>query len=289
MLDTDPLFGLEAWAPQDQLETVRRCAAKHGLAVEAREPAADDTPPTLMKNRKGLDAGEALVTFYMTPGYSTWDPSSVVLFSFAIFFAMILSDAGYAALMGVLLVVLWKGLSKSDGGRRTRTLLLLLTGASVIYGVMVGSYFGVAPAKESLPGRLAFLNVNDANMMMSLSVVIGVIHLVIANLMNAKRCGWREEALAPLGWTGMILGGFLVPASDVMKLPTVRTIGFVLAGCGAALLVLLFSGAGKKPVGRMSERAAGVHENHRRVRRHPQLPPPLCFGARQRVSRRRLQ
>ncbi len=249
MLDAEPLFGLEAWASRDRISSIRDCASKHGLALEMIEPSPADNPPTLMKNRPGLDAGEGLVTFYMTPGYWTWDPSPVVLFSFAVFFAMILADAGYAALLGILLVFLWKRTAGTASGRRIRTLLGLLTAASLIYGVIVGSYFGVAPAEDSLPGRLAIINVNDAKTMMGLSVVIGVLHLVIANLMNAKRFGLRQEALAPLGWTGMILGGFLVPVAGAVDVPVLGTIGLVLLAAGA-ILVLLFSGAGKKPVAR---------------------------------------
>ena len=249
MLETEPLFGLEAWVPADRLADVQACARQHGLALEVYEPTAEDQPPTLLKNARGLDAGEGLVTFYMTPGYWTWDPSPVVLFSFAVFFAMILSDAGYAALLGVLLALLWKRLSRSDSGRRLRTLLALLTATSLVYGVIVGSYFGVAPARDSLAGRLAFLNVNDTNTMMALSVVIGVLHLVLANLMNARRWGWRAEALAPLGWAGMILGGFFVPVGGALGVPALRVAGLVLLA-GGALLVLLFSGVGQRPLAR---------------------------------------
>ncbi len=249
MHDAEPLFGLEAWAPADRLDDLRACAAKHELALEVLEPTPEDNPPTLMVNRPGLDAGEALVTFYMTPGYWTWDPSPVVLFSFAVFFAMILSDAGYALLLGVVLALVWKRTAGSESGRQLRTLLGLLTAMSVIYGVLVGSYFGVAPTGDSLPGRLVILDVNDANTMMGLSVVIGVLHLVVANLMNARRYGLRQEALAPLGWTGMILGGFLWAVSGAVELPALRMGGLVLLIAGT-LAVLLFSGVGKRPLGR---------------------------------------
>ena len=62
-----------------------------------------------MRNAPRMAAGEDLVNFYMTPGYWTWDPSGVVLVSFAIFFAMILADAGYAAVIGL-------GVARCSGG-----------------------------------------------------------------------------------------------------------------------------------------------------------------------------
>lgn len=243
-LDADELFGLEAWAPTERLDEVVACAEQHGLAWEVSDPTPEDDPPTLLRNRPGFDAGEGLVTFYMTPGYWTWDPSSIVLFSFAIFFAMILSDAGYAALLAIGLVYLRKRLSQS-----TRFMMSLLVGASLIYGVIVGSYFGIAPAEDSILGRLAFLNVNDADTMMALSVIIGVAHVVLANLMNARRLGMRGEALAPLGWTGIILGGFIVAAARSLEFEALETVGVGLMVVGG-LLVFLFTGVGQKPVGR---------------------------------------
>jgi V/A-type H+-transporting ATPase subunit I len=72
---------------------------------------------------------------------------------------------------------------------------------------------------------------------------------VLANLLNARRFGWRSEALAPLGWACMILGGFFVPVAGIVKLPVLRTAGIGMLIIGA-VLVLAFSGVGKKPVAR---------------------------------------
>jgi V/A-type H+-transporting ATPase subunit I len=249
MLETEPLFGLEAWVLADKLAAVEACVKKHGLAREIREPTAEENPPTLLQNSRVMAPGEGLVQFYMTPGYWTWDPSPVVLVSFAVFFALIMSDAGYAAVLGVLLAFLWKRLSGSEAGRQFRTLLGLLTATSLVYGVMVGSYFGVAPAKGSLLSRLVLLDVNDAKTMMGLSVVIGVTHLVLANLLNAQRFGRRPEALAPLGWAMLILGGFLVAVAGALESAAVRSVGLVLVVIGS-LLILVFSGVGKKPLAR---------------------------------------
>jgi V/A-type H+-transporting ATPase subunit I len=248
-LDEGPLFGLEAWAPAEKIPELERYAGEKGLVFEAREPEPSDAPPTLMENRPELRAGEGLVTFYTIPGYGTWDPSPVVLFSFALFFAMILSDAGYGLLLGGILALLWKKLERSEGGKQFRTLLALLTGCSIIYGIIVGSYFGLAPPAGSITSRLAVLDINDSAAMMALSVVIGVFHLVAANVMNARRFGWRVESLPPLGWAAMILGGLLAAAASKTGRDLLWTVSLVMMAAGA-LLVFLFSGAGKKPLGR---------------------------------------
>jgi V/A-type H+-transporting ATPase subunit I len=250
-LDDGLLFGLEAWAPAEKVAELERYARRKGCVFEAREPEPADAPPTLLENRPELSAGEGLVTFYTVPGYRTWDPSPVVLFSFALFFAMILSDAGYGLLLGVILAAAWKRLSGSEGGRQFRTLLALLTAASILYGFLAGSYFGIAPPAGSLPDVIAVIDVNDSGAMMTMSVVIGVLHLVIANMMNARRLGWTTGALPPLGWAAMILGGLLMAAASPMNLEVLNTVSIVMLA-GGALLVFLFSGAGKKPLPRIA-------------------------------------
>ena len=114
------------------------------MTIEA--PGPQDTPPTLLDNPPALRGGEGLVTFYMTPAYRLWDPSKAVFFAFAVFFAMIFSDAGYGLLLGGILLAMWKRLGRTDSGRGLREVMLALVIFSILYGVLVGTYFGVTAA-----------------------------------------------------------------------------------------------------------------------------------------------
>ena len=83
----------------------------------------------------------------MTPGYRTWDPSVVVLFSFAAFFAMILSDAGYAVMLAAALPLMWPRLGRARSGSRCET--SFCRGRRLVgYGVIVGSYFGIVLPRD---------------------------------------------------------------------------------------------------------------------------------------------
>ncbi len=250
LLDSDPVFALAAWAPAGQVDAVKEYARAHGLLCETRDPADDERPPTLLHNPPAFDAGEALVTFYMTPDYRNWDPAPVVLFSFAVFFAMILADAGYAAVVCMITGLLWKRMSHTEGSRRFRRLLVLLSVFSLVFGVLVGSYFGVVPAAGTWLKRVAVVDMTDINAMMGLSIVIGVVHIVLANIMNAKRLGWTAAALAPFGWALMILGGFMLAGGGMLEKTVLEYSGAVMLAAGA-IAVFAFSGAGKKPLARI--------------------------------------
>jgi V/A-type H+-transporting ATPase subunit I len=264
--DCDLLFALQAWVPREHAGELDDYAKRNGFVIERRPPASDESPPTLLRNAPRVEAGEDLVNFYMTPGYWTWDPARTVFVSFAVFFAMILADAGYAALLGLGLLVFWRWLGKPpyDGlvessrrfasdsqrpdsaqhrsaGQRFRPLLALIVLASLVYGVLLGSYFGITPPRESLLGRLQLLDMNNSQLMMGIAVLVGGLHVVLANVLDARRhADWRD-GLGSAGWAAAVAGGLLlgagstIPAAEILK-----TIGggIMLAGL---LLVVTFT------------------------------------------------
>ncbi len=221
-LDAGEVFAVQCWLPEHQLDRLCEYTKQRGLAVVIKDPGSSDTPPTLLENPEQLSAGEDLVGFYQTPGYWDWDPAVPVFFSFALFFAMIMSDAGYAALLGVVLLANWHRIGKSRTGKHMRTLATTLVSSSIIWGILVGSYFGVSPAAESLAGKLKILDVNDFDMMMNLSICIGVLHLTYANFRKTWRL--RNEGyswLVPLGWILVMFGALYLWFDQSLDKPPV--------------------------------------------------------------------
>ena len=255
--DQDPVFALQGWAPKEKVGELRDYAEKQGVMFEAEEPGPSDQPPTMFRNPPSLAVGEDLVTFYMTPGYWTWDPSSVVFISFAVFFAMILSDAGYAALLGLGLLMFWKKLGRSEVGLRFRFLGMALVLASIVYGIMVGSYFGVSPSPGSLLANLRLIDMSNTSLMMAISVVIGVIHVVLGNVMDAWRYGRRVEALPSLGWACIVAGGLVLAAAMSLKIGWLGQLATIVMVAGG-LLIILFTGVGAKPLSRLIQGFLGL-------------------------------
>ena len=210
-LDVEKIFALQAWIAKRDVPEVEALASQYGLAITVEPPDPADVPPTKLDNPGPLRGGEAAVSFYVTPEYRSWDPSGVMFFSFALFFGMIMSDAGYGLVLAVLLAAFWRRLSTSEGRRRVRSLCVASAVASVAYGAMVGSYFGLQPSPGSPLFWLRVPGLDPANQagMMSLSIMIGAAHLIFANLVTTWRYGMSSRALAPLGWCAMILGGLI--------------------------------------------------------------------------------
>ena len=202
----DPIFALQAWTPENKVARLQHYANDLGLVLEMAAPQPEETPPTLMQNPRALSGGQDLVSFYTTPRYWLWDPSIIVFFSFAVFFAMIFADAGYSAILALTVVGLWKKMGRSDTGRRFRILLATMVAVGMVYGVVVGSYFGISPAENSLPGRLKIIDMKNFNLMMQLSILLGVFHLVVANAVTAWHFRRSIRAIIPLAWVFIFLG-----------------------------------------------------------------------------------
>ena len=241
--DVAPVFGVQGWAPADRVAEIESYASERGMVLERAAPTAEDSPPTLFDNPPATVGGQDLVTFYMTPGYWTWDPSGVVLYSFALFFAMILADAGYAAILGLILWRAWEKMGASEGGARFRKTFLTIVIFSGIYGVLAGSYFGIELPTDSVLLSMKLIDITDPTTMMAVSVVIGVVHIALANLMDAWRLGWTIKALPPIGWAVSTVGGLAYAAGVMRGYPWAETAGPVMLGAGL-FSVFAFSGDG---------------------------------------------
>jgi len=235
-LDKNGVFVIQAWAAASDLPAVQQFAEDYHLALLHADVGPDDTPPTLLKNKPRLAGGQDLVNFYQTPGYFDWDPSRVVFFSFALFFAMIVSDAGYGVFFGLLLAFKWRSMGRSEKGKRLRALALTVVFVTIVWGVLAGGYFGYVPEPgDGVLADLVIFDMENFDQMMRVSVLVGVGHIALATAIKAYKHRHGGRAWAEIGWLLVLVSGFVV-ASD----PSAKPAYGVLALGG--LLILSFSG-----------------------------------------------
>jgi V/A-type H+-transporting ATPase subunit I len=240
--DDDDLFVLEAWVPADRIPALESLCETSRAALVYRPPEPGEEPPILLDNPEWAAGGEEALKFFQLPGYRSWDPSMMLFFSFSLFFAVILADAGYALAGGLLCLLARPRWKHSRTGRRLGNLGLSMFGVSLIYGVVVGSYFGVTPPADSWLDRLHWLDMDDFGTMMTLSIAVGVLHLILANAIAGWYARPRWRALGYLGWVAMLACGFLLWRSTQQTIPaplfdTPWPYGLI----AGALLVLGFS------------------------------------------------
>lgn len=196
---TKPLAYLHGYCPAENVDALRAAAAQHGWGLRIADPDPEEPVPTLIRNPSWVRPIQTVFkAIGIVPGYREIDISAVFLLFFSIFFAMLVGDAGYGALF--LAITWWARRKLPNAPPEPFRLLAIMSTTTIVWGVITGTYFGIA----NLPAPLAGLKIpwlGDEDNVKHLCFLIGAIHLTIAHLWNAIRTWNSPQALAQVGWT----------------------------------------------------------------------------------------
>ena len=156
----DSLFAIEGWIPENRLHGL--FPLLEGLGIHAEEVAIEEGEriPTYMENKNYAKVGEDLVHIYDTPATTDKDPSGWVFWAFAIFFAMIISDAGYGLIFLALALFLRKKFKHIQAsGKRFLRLFTVLSSFCIGWGILSGAYFGLEISPESPINKVNIIHI----------------------------------------------------------------------------------------------------------------------------------
>jgi V/A-type H+/Na+-transporting ATPase subunit I len=143
-LEESSFFYTEVWAPISKLDRIKPLLKGLSIGFEEIKVEETDKVPTAMENEGFKRIGEDLVGIYDVPATTDKDPSGWVFWFFAVFFAMIIADAGYGLLyLGFAAYLKWKFKTFKGMMKRGYRLLVVLAAFSVLWGVMTVSFFGL--------------------------------------------------------------------------------------------------------------------------------------------------
>ncbi len=136
------------WLPaekSEQVETSIRNASDNNCIIEWSEPEQfkRESVPVEIRHSKALAPFQMLVENYATPEYGTIDPTIFVAVAYMIMFGLMFGDAGQGFIV-VLIGIFGKILMKkaSAGIKKLMQLFIYCGSASIVSGVLFGSYFG---------------------------------------------------------------------------------------------------------------------------------------------------
>jgi V/A-type H+-transporting ATPase subunit I len=233
---------VQGFCPTARLAEISSVAARHGWAILAADPGADDPAPTLLKQSRWEAWFQPVMKFIgVTPGYREHDANGVLLVFFSLFVAMIIGDAGYGFVMLATTFFVARRLPRA--ARRTLPLFYILSAATIVWGALAGMWFGIRswgelPVLRSLvlPSLSAFNE--DNRPLMRFCLLLGAIHLSVAHGMAAVRRG-SVRALGELGWALIIWGVYFVAGWLLLGEEHLSLIQALFIGGG--LMVILFS------------------------------------------------
>ncbi|KTD10816.1 V-type ATP synthase subunit I [Legionella gratiana] len=236
----DAFFLLQAWIPHAELSRLTQFCQDNQLSLVIEQPLPEELPPTLMESHPWLQGGSELVNFYQTPGYHALDPSIMVFFSFSIFFAMILADAGYGIILALFTACWWKKLGQYNAAQWLKPLLVVICAFSILYGVMLGSYWGFAPKAGTWLAKLKIIDINNFKLMMIVVLFIGCLHICIASGMRAWFAQHRNERIHALGFIFLIIGA-VIYSIGLTKHDRMITHSAMIVFILSLLLIMIFA------------------------------------------------
>jgi len=247
-VDEGNLTAIVGYLPADETEAVQDWARLNSVALSITEPEKLDSVPTLIRNPKWLQIVEPVFKFMGTvPGYKELDISLIFLIFFTVFFAMIIGDAAYGSIffLAGLGLVIYYSKSKKEKPPLAAVLFTILGLATVIWGSMIGSWFG---SPELIKGTILenlvirqltegfsfytpagefYKVLSGQDVIMLLCFTIAIIHLTIAQVWNFLRALAQRslQALGQVGWMLINFGLFYLVLDMVARFNLDQALG----------------------------------------------------------------
>ncbi|MBI9105582.1 MAG: ATPase [Spirochaetales bacterium] len=136
------------WLPADKSERLEKAVKKASdgqCVIEWSEPEqySRQSVPVEIKHSVALAPFQMLVENYAVPEYGAIDPTIFVAVSYMIMFGLMFGDAGQGLVIMLIGFLGGKFMKKASGGIKNLLRLFIYCGAaSVITGILFGSYFG---------------------------------------------------------------------------------------------------------------------------------------------------
>jgi len=206
---TDATTVVEGWVQAKQapgLEKVLNASTGGHYVFRAYDPQQDEiaAAPVQLGNPKVVEDFEQVTEMYGLPRYDEIDPTPFLSFTFALFFGIALSDAGYGIALGIFMASgVW--LAKIFP-RKLRRMIVVCAIFTVVMGILMGGWFGfgsglwVNPIQRPVP-------------LLKLVIFIGILHLLMAfglagALKDIFRRDWKSLILSRLSPILIIIGFF---------------------------------------------------------------------------------
>ncbi len=254
------------YIPTEDLEKLKLTAKENSWGLLAEDPTEEDNVPTKLKNNRFVSLIYPLTDFLGTvPGYFEYDISGWFLGFILIFFGIIFGDGGYGLLIcAVAGLMILKNIKSKKEIPPAFLLILLLGGATILWGALTCTWFGLTPDK--LPQWLKAISLpiisnvyadkiwypfwtngeaglTTAQNLQIFCFSLALIQLTVAHIMGAVRNRKSLKILGDIGSVFQLLGMFYVVLTLVVN-GEVFGLGRVICGVPVGTLSIVLVALG---------------------------------------------
>ena len=270
LLKTGRTFMLEGWVPVPRIDAVEELIEKYECCSAYREPDEDENVPVLTENGNLSEPFEAITDMYSKPAYRGIDPTALFSFFYAMFFGIMLSDAGYGIVIAAACFIVLKKYDLEGMTRRMIKMFFYCGLSTVFWGALFGGWFGdfiqvaakVMFNKEITVPALWFNPIDDPTRLLIWSLVFGVIHLFLGMGIKAymliKRGHFWDAVFDVFSWYMVIAGAAMWLAGGAVSQALVKP-GMYIAIAGA-LILLLTGGRNNKGIGKITGGLSALYD-----------------------------
>lgn len=249
------LVWISGYMPAADMEKFKAAAKENSWAWAYEDVAEeDDQVPTKVRYNKVSRLIKPVFDILgILPGYREQDISLWFFLFFILFFAMIIGDGAYGLLILAGTAAL---IAKQKKLTDISFLLLVLSIATIIWGAVTGTWFGLESAMEvpflkalvipefaNYPEYFNVTTTVQQNTIMKFSFTIGAIQMALGSLLAIRKKIPQKDLswIADLGWIIAIAAMYLLSLYLVIgeNLPIKPIFGMII---GAYLTVVLFGG-----------------------------------------------
>ncbi|HOJ32191.1 MAG TPA: hypothetical protein PKY35_01400 [Candidatus Hydrogenedentes bacterium] len=230
------------------------------------DPSPDEDVPVSLSAPRWIRPIGLLVEMFGLPPYGGFDPSPFLLFNFYVFFGICFSDVGYGLMLIATSAYLMSKTKDYEGVNLFARILFLAGCSTVVFGALLGSWFGDLYKPEflgegnlllKLQQRFAILDpMGKPVEALAIALLIGMANQFYGIILKAYS-SLRKGDVAGAVFDGLFwlitLPGLVIMATKLFMdtPPNIFRIGMWLFFAGAVGLVLTQGRDVKNPIGRI--------------------------------------
>ena len=264
---SESAFFISGYIPEKEADELRFVIEnKFGGCFETSEPDYDNPDvPVLIENGSFASGVEGITEMYSPVSNKDVDPNPVMAFFYYAFFGLMLSDAGYGALMVIFAIFAEKKLKARGGFKKTVNMAFYSGISSIIFGALFGSWFGdLIPVVctdflgyEQAPNLALWLDpISNSITLLVYCLGFGILHLFAGLFLNAykliKAKNYTGAVFDTIPTMVFVCGFAVFGAGFLIEVPPqIKNTGNSLLITGAALIIITAGRSAKNIVGKL--------------------------------------
>lgn len=209
LVQSKNVFVITGFIAEKEVKAIEEeLSSQFNVSIQFEQPSEEEEVPILLQNNGFSKPLEGVVAAYSPPGKGELDPTFIMSLFYYLLFGLMLSDAGYGAIItiGCAFALIKYKKTMEDSMRNTIRMYLFCGISTVFWGILLGSYFGdiVDVVSSTYLGYTAtipalwFIPLTQPMRMLTFSMLLGIIHLFAGLFMKLYQLLKQKEYKAAL-------------------------------------------------------------------------------------------